>query len=103
MLPIPAILKTGLSMPTRNINLTDHFDSFIDASIATGRFSNASEAVRAGLHLLERQEAEDKAKIEWLRSAAQEGIDAIERGDYTPLRSRAEISAFVRSAGSTRP
>ena len=90
-------------MPTRNVNLTDHYDSFIDASIAAGRFSNASEAVRAGLHLLERQEAEDKATIEWLRSAAQEGIDAIERSDYTRLRSRTEIGALVRSAGSARP
>ena len=89
-------------MPTRNVNLTDHFDHFIDASIREGRFSNASEAVRAGLHLLERQAAEDKAKIEWLRSAAQEGIEAVERGDYTALHSRAEISAFVRSAGSAR-
>ncbi len=89
-------------MPTRNVNLTEHYDNFIDASIAAGRFSNASEAVRAGLHLLEREEAEDRAKIEWLRSAAQEGIDAIERGDYTVLRSRLEIGSFVRSAGSAR-
>lgn len=89
-------------MPTRNVNLTDHYDSFIETSISEGRFSNASEAVRAGLHLLERQDAEDRARIEWLRGAAQEGVDAIERGDYTSARSRAEIGAFVRNAGSAR-
>jgi len=89
-------------MPTRNVNLTEHDDNFIDASIADGRYSNASEAVRAGLQLLEREEAEDRAKIEWLRSAAQEGIAAIERGDYTAVRTRSEIGSFVRSAGSDR-
>ena len=89
-------------MPTRNVHLTEHFDELIAAGIASGQFSNASEVVREGLRLLEQRQAEDQAKIEWLRSAAQEGIDAIERGDYTTLRSRSEISAFVRSAGSAR-
>ena len=89
-------------MPTRNVNLTDHYSDFIDESIAAGRFSNASEAVRAGLHLLERQAAEDRAKIEWLRGAAQQGIDALDRGHYKVVRSRPEIGPFVRSAGSDR-
>jgi antitoxin ParD1/3/4 len=89
-------------MPTRNVNLTDHYNRFIDDSIAEGRFTNASEAVRAGLYLLECQRAEDRARIEWLRGAAQVGIDAIERGEYTTLRSHEEIVEFVRSAGSAR-
>lgn len=82
-------------MPTRNVNLTDHFNSFIETGVRSGRFSNASEVVREGLRLLEQREAEDKAKLEWLRAAAQEGIDAIERGDFTTLRSPAEITTFV--------
>lgn len=45
-------------MPTRNINLTDHFDRFIEAGIAAGRYQNASEVVRAALRLLEQQEVE---------------------------------------------
>jgi antitoxin ParD1/3/4 len=82
-------------MPTRNVNLTDHYDKFLKANIAEGRFSNASEAVRAGLHLLERQQAEDKAKLEWLRGAIQQGVDEIERGEYTTLGSPAEIDRFI--------
>ena len=85
-------------MPTRNVNLSDHYDSFIDSSIAAGRFSNASEAVRAGLHLLERQEAEDKAKIEWLRGATQDAFAALDRGEGVPLSSAADIDAFVSDA-----
>jgi antitoxin ParD1/3/4 len=83
-------------MPQRNVNLTDYFDNFIDAKIASGRFSNASEMVREGLRLIEQREREDEAKIEWLRTAAKEGFDAIERGDYTALSSADEIDAFVK-------
>jgi antitoxin ParD1/3/4 len=89
-------------MPTRNVHLTEHFDNLIASGIESGQFSNASEVVREGLRLLEQRQREDEARIEWLRNAAQDGIDAIERGDSTTLRSRAEIGSFVRSAGSLR-
>jgi antitoxin ParD1/3/4 len=83
-------------LPTRNVNLTDHLDRFIETRIACGRFSNASEVVREGLRLLEQREQEDKAKLEWLRAAIKEGVDDIERGDHMTLRSNREISDFVR-------
>ena len=40
-------------------------------------------------------EQEDKARIEWLRSAAKEDFDAIERGDHVTLRSDQEFDDFV--------
>jgi putative addiction module CopG family antidote len=39
-----------------------------ETGVASGRFSNASEMVREALRLLEQREAEDRAKLEWLRS-----------------------------------
>jgi antitoxin ParD1/3/4 len=89
-------------MPTRNVHLTEHFDTLIASGIESGQFTNASEVVREGLRLLEQRQREDEAKIKWLRDAAQKGIDDIERGDYTVLSSRADISSHVRSAGSAR-
>jgi len=86
-------------MPTRNVNLTEHFDGFVEAGIASGRFSNASEVVREGLRLLEQREQEDQAKLEWLRAAAKKGFDDIERGDYVTLRSDEEIESFVQQIG----
>ena len=82
-------------MPTRNVNLTEHFDRFIETGITSGRFSNASEVVREGLRLLEQREQEDKAKIEWLRTAAKEGFDAIDCGDYVALNSEEDLDAFL--------
>jgi antitoxin ParD1/3/4 len=50
--------------------------------------------VREGLRLLEQREREDKAKIEWLRAAAKEGFDALDRGDYVTLNSEEDLDAF---------
>lgn len=82
-----------------NVNLTGHFDRFIEAGLTSGRFSNASEVVREGLRLLERREQEDQAKIEWLRAAAKEGFDDIESGDSVTLRSGKEIDDLIDRLG----
>ncbi len=39
-----------------SITLGEHFDAFIEAKISEGRFASVSEAVRAGLRLLENEE-----------------------------------------------
>ena len=51
-------------MATRNtsISLGDDYLKFIDRQIAKGRFGSASEAVRAGLRLLEEQDRLREAK-----------------------------------------
>ena len=81
-------------MPTRNVNLTKHFDKFVEDGVVSGRFGNASEVVREGLRLLEQREKEEKAWLKYLQEAAQEGIDDIERGDFIPLRNREDIDAL---------
>ena len=84
-------------MPTRNVFLTRHLDSFIASGIEKGHYSDASEVVCEGLRLLEQREAEDRAKVEWLRGATQEGIDAIERGEYVTLSSPEAIEGHLHS------
>ena len=60
-------------MPTRNISLTKQLDRFVAKTIASGRYENASEVVRAGLRTLEREELEYEAKLAALRAAIDEG------------------------------
>jgi antitoxin ParD1/3/4 len=55
-----------------SISLGEHFENFIQKSIDEGRYNNASEMIRAGLRLLEQEEA----KITALRLAIQEGLDS---------------------------
>ena len=63
-------------MPTRNVVLTDSQTDLIERLIADGRYQNASEALRAGLRLLEREEAEMTA----LRERLAAGLDEARSG-----------------------
>ncbi|MGO9275217.1 MAG: type II toxin-antitoxin system ParD family antitoxin [Terriglobia bacterium] len=86
-------------MPTRNINLTDHLDSFVEDRVTSGRYGNASEIVREGLRLLEQREQEEQAKLEWLRKAAKEGFDQIDRGEGMEFRSMEDLDEHIDQLG----
>ena len=81
-------------MPTRNVNLTKHFDKFVEDGVVSGRFGNASEVVREGLRLLEQREKEEKAWLKYVAEAAKEGIDDIERGDYITIESSEQLKSL---------
>ncbi len=51
-------------MPTHTVHLTEDSEKFVAAGIESGRFGDASGAVREGLRLLEEREAEDRANLE---------------------------------------
>ena len=82
-------------MPTRNVNLTDHYDHFIESSVASGAFQNASEVVRAGLRLLEQQQREEEAKLDGLRQAARHGFEQLDRGEGIAVPEH-ELGDFIR-------
>ncbi len=65
-------------MPTRNVVLTDSQTDLIERLIADGRYQNASEALRAGLRLLEREEAEMTA----LRERLTAGLEEARSGEF---------------------
>jgi antitoxin ParD1/3/4 len=52
-----------------SITLGPHYEKFIAQQVAEGRFGTASEAIRAGLRLLEEREM----KLAALRRALEEG------------------------------
>ncbi len=68
-----------------SFSIGDHFSSFIEAQVSEGRYSNASEVVRAGLRLLEEQEA----RLSALRDALVEGENS---GASTPF----DFDAFIK-------
>jgi antitoxin ParD1/3/4 len=63
-----------------SISIGDHFEHFIESTVSTGRFNNASEVVRAGLRLLE----EEENRIQILRQAIQEGVESGRAVDFDP-------------------
>jgi antitoxin ParD1/3/4 len=86
-------------MPTRNINLTDHYNHFVESLIASGRYKNASEVLRAGLRLLEQQAMEDEQKLVVLRGLAAEGFDALDRGEGIALEGEQQLTEFIGGIG----
>ncbi|MDH2328861.1 type II toxin-antitoxin system ParD family antitoxin [Cereibacter sp. SYSU M97828] len=44
-----------------SVSLGDHFTTFIDAQVETGRYGSASDVVRAGLRMLQEHEARLRA------------------------------------------
>ena len=90
-------------MPTRNINLTEHFDRLIKTEVASGRYGNASEVVREGLRLMERRKEQDRAKLKWLRGAMREGLDEIDRGEGLAFRSTGELDRHIDQLGEEAP
>ena len=64
-------------MATRNVVLTETQSDLVDRLVASGRFQNASEALRAGLRLLEREEAE----LGDLRERLSIGLEQARKGE----------------------
>lgn len=66
-----------IAVATRNVVLTETQSDLVDRLVASGRYQNASEALRAGLRLLEREEAE----LGDLRSRLSVGLEQARQGD----------------------
>ncbi len=82
-------------MPTRNVVLTDRQAHLVDSLVNSGRFQNASEVLRAGLRLIEREEVEMQEKLEALRDAARAGIADIDGGRSKNFSSAAALGEFL--------
>lgn len=72
-----------------SISLGEHFETFVDSKVNDGRFKNASEVIRAGLRLLE----EEEAKMAVLKKAIQEGIDSGVAKDFDPHAHLAQLKS----------
>src|SRR5688572_20144142 len=97
------MLTSGLEvrlMPARNVNLTDHLARFVDDSVASGHFQNASEVVREGLRLLKQRRDEDALKLERLRQAIQVGLKAAEEGRVIDVDVD-DLPAYLAGLGRT--
>jgi antitoxin ParD1/3/4 len=75
-----------------SFSLGDHFSGFVEAQVSQGRYSNASDVVRAALRLLEEREA----TLEALRAALIEGEQS---GPSVPL----DIESFIARKRNAQP
>ena len=73
----------------------DHFENFVDAKVSTGRYKNASEVIRAGLRLLE----EEEAKTTSLKKAIVEGFESGRVRNFDPKKHLSKLKAARRKNG----
>ena len=77
-----------------SVTLGEHFTSFVSNKITEGRFESASEAVRAGLRLLEAEEA----RLELLKAAVREGVES-GISERTPEDMRTDVKKRLAVGG----
>lgn len=75
-----------------SVSLGDYFESFVDSKVSEGRFSSASEVIRAGLRLLE----EEENKVLALKNAIQDGIESGIAKDFDPQKHLESLKAKKR-------
>lgn len=88
-----------------SFSLGTHLEDFIQAQIASGRYGNASEVVRAALRMLEEHEEGRplramlrEEKLAWLKAEVQKGVNS---GPGIPGKeafARLEARALARKA-----
>ena len=87
---------------TVTVTLGPHYEEFIQANIAGGRYNNVSEVIRAGLRRLE----EDETRLAAIRAALIEGEESGVVEDFNPekflQKLNAEYDAEVRTLYKSR-
>ncbi len=86
-------------MPTRNINLTDEQDAFVERMVKAGRYQNASEAMRDAVRGLQQRWKEDELKLKALRKLVREGASTLERGESDEVDD-ADLDAYLDRLGA---
>jgi antitoxin ParD1/3/4 len=76
---------------TTSVSLGAHFEQFIGDRIKAGRYGNASEVIRAGLRLLE----DEEAKLDAIRAA----LDA---GEASPIAKGYSVDKVLARARAKR-
>ena len=70
-----------------SVTLGEHFEKFVNDKIEQGRFQSVSEAVRAGLRILE----EDEIKLEALRTKLKASKESALIEDFDPQKFLVEM------------
>ena len=64
-----------------NVSLTEELEQLVRRKVESGRYSSATEVVRAGLRLLEQDEKARDARLATIRAQVDEGITQASRSE----------------------
>ncbi len=78
---------------TRNIALTIEQDNFVENLIGSGQYQSASEVIRAGLRLLNKDIERHQVEINQIRQSVHASLEAEAQGRYVAGTPKQVISA----------
>jgi antitoxin ParD1/3/4 len=87
-----------VAVATRNVVLSQHQHELVESLVKSGRYQNASEVLREGLRLLEREQAEEAARVAVLRQAAEQGWSDLASGRFDEVDDES-LDDFVGQLG----
>ena len=85
-------------MATRNLVLTAHQHQLVETLVQAGRYQNASQVPREGLHLIEDRDRIEQAKLIALQQAAHQGWADMSAARYTDVADD-QLGDFVGQTG----
>jgi antitoxin ParD1/3/4 len=82
-----------------NVSLTRELERLIQQKVRSGMYQTASEVVREGLRLMQARD-----ELARLRSGVQQGLEAIQRGEYEDfdIASTSALAERVKARGRQR-
>jgi antitoxin ParD1/3/4 len=84
-----------------NVSLSEEWKSFVDLSVQSGRYGNASEVIRAGLRLL--QDREQNTRFERLAiEALDEGPREFVQEDFDKMRAAIQREIATRAKSPSK-
>jgi antitoxin ParD1/3/4 len=89
-------------MATMNVSLTSALADFVEEEVGSGAYVSASEVVRDGLRLLQRERQVAREKLAILRREVDAGLEDMRAGRYSD-RTVGEIADAVLKEGSGAP
>ncbi len=69
------------------------WNTIVEEAVRTGRYQNASEAVRDAVRGLQLRHQQDELKLAVLRAHVEAGVAALERGEFTQVED-ADLDAY---------
>lgn len=83
-------------MPTMNVSLSREFVDFVEREMKSGEYGSASEVVRDGLRLLQREKSARDERLAILRREVGMGMEQAAAGQFSE-RSIDDIAASFRN------
>lgn len=66
-----------------NVSLTPELEAMIQAKVASGMYSNASEVVREALRMLREHDLLNELKTQQLKRELSIGLSGLDRGEFS--------------------